>query len=89
MVQHYFASAWLIDKSDGAQAVPRDFFTGKSDIDQPRDRPAWRMSTRVGMFVPLGEIAPSTTKTFDATTRSSSARRRKTNSRRWRRASNW
>ncbi|MEP7099348.1 MAG: membrane protein insertase YidC, partial [Burkholderiales bacterium] len=31
MVQHYFASAWLIDKDDGTKQ-PREYFTGKSDM---------------------------------------------------------
>ncbi|MBX3620546.1 MAG: membrane protein insertase YidC [Rhizobacter sp.] len=53
MVQHYFASAWLVG---GKQA--RDFFVGKV--------PGAANEYAVGMFVPLGEIAPGTTKTFDA-----------------------
>jgi YidC/Oxa1 family membrane protein insertase len=55
MVQHYFASAWLIDKADGAK-LPREFFTGKVDTN----------TYSVGMFVPLGEVAPGASKAFDA-----------------------
>ena len=59
MVQHYFVSAWLIDKSgdkpDGTKQ-PREFFTGKVAAN----------TYSVGMFVPLGEIAAGGTKTFDA-----------------------
>jgi len=64
MVQHYFASAWLIDKADGTKQ-PREFFTGKSEVTNPATgQPAHVYS--VGMFVPLGEIAPGATKAFDA-----------------------
>jgi YidC/Oxa1 family membrane protein insertase len=55
MVQHYFASAWLIDKP-GAPPIPREFFTGKVDTN----------TYSVGMFVPLGELAPGASKTLDA-----------------------
>jgi YidC/Oxa1 family membrane protein insertase len=55
MVQHYFVSAWLIDKPDGAKQ-PREFFTGKVAAN----------TYSVGMFVPLGEIAAGATKAFDA-----------------------
>ena len=55
MVQHYFASAWLVDKP-GAPAPRREFFTGKVDTN----------AYSVGMLLPLGEIAPGTAKTFDA-----------------------
>ena len=55
MVQHYFASAWLIDKADGARQ-PREFFTGRVDAN----------TYSVGMFVPLGEVASGATKAFDA-----------------------
>ena len=55
MVQHYFASAWLIDKPDGLKQ-PREYFTGKVAANL----------YSVGMFVPLGEIAPGAKKTFDA-----------------------
>jgi YidC/Oxa1 family membrane protein insertase len=60
MVQHYFVSAWLIDKADGAKPdgakQPREFFTGKVAPN----------TYSVGMFVPLGEIAAGAEKTFDA-----------------------
>jgi len=64
MVQHYFTSAWLIDKADGTKQ-PREFFTGKSEMVNPSTgTPAHVYS--VGMFVPIGEVAPGATKTFDA-----------------------
>jgi len=55
MVQHYYASAWLIDKPN-APRQPREFFTHKVDTN----------TYSVGMLVPLGEVAPGTTKAFDA-----------------------
>jgi YidC/Oxa1 family membrane protein insertase len=55
MVQHYFTAAWLIDKADGPKQ-PREYFTGKVATN----------TYSVGMFVPLGEIAPNASKTFDA-----------------------
>jgi len=55
MVQHYFASAWLVDRP-GAAAPRREFFTGKVDTN----------AYSVGMLLPLGEIAPGSAKTFDA-----------------------
>jgi YidC/Oxa1 family membrane protein insertase len=55
MVQHYFAAAWLIDKADGTKQ-PREFFTGKVAAN----------TYSVGMFVPIGTIAPGATKAFDA-----------------------
>ncbi len=54
MVQHYFVSAWLIDKPGVSQ--PREFFTGKVAPN----------TYSVGEFVPLGTIAPGASKTFDA-----------------------
>ena len=60
MVQHYFVSAWLIDKP-GAPAAAREFFTARPKIDRPT-----RLLGR-RCCVPLGEIAPGATKTFDAT----------------------
>jgi YidC/Oxa1 family membrane protein insertase len=64
MVQHYFTSAWLIDKGDGSKQ-PREFFTGKSDVTNPATgQPAHVYS--VGMLVPLGDVAPGATKTFDS-----------------------
>jgi len=64
MVQHYFISAWLIDKPD-APKQPREYYTGKADItNEATGGPAHVYS--VGMFVPFGEVAPGTTKTFDA-----------------------
>ena len=68
MVQHYFTSAWLIDKSgdkaDGTRQS-REYFTGKADVTNPSTGQPARVY-RVGMFVPLGEIAAGTSKTFDA-----------------------
>ena len=64
MVQHYFASAWLIDKADGSKQ-PREFFTGKADVRNPVTGGQAHVYS-VGMFVPLGEIAAGATKTFDA-----------------------
>lgn len=51
MVQHYFASAWLL--GDGIQ---RDLFMRKVDTNL----------YSVGMITPLGDIAPGTSKTLDA-----------------------
>lgn len=55
MVQHYFASAWLIDKP-GAPAPARELYTGKVAAN----------TYSVGEIVPLGVIAPGATRTFDA-----------------------
>ena len=55
MVQHYFASAWLPDNGSGAK-LPREFYTGKTDTN----------TYSVGMFLPVGEVAAGTTKSFDA-----------------------
>jgi YidC/Oxa1 family membrane protein insertase len=55
MVQHYFASAWLVDNGSGAK-LQREFFTGRVDTN----------TYSVGMFLPLGEIAAGATKSFDA-----------------------
>lgn len=55
MVQHYFASAWLVDNTSGAK-LQREFYTGRIDTN----------TYSVGMFLPLGEVAPGSTKGFDA-----------------------
>jgi YidC/Oxa1 family membrane protein insertase len=55
MVQHYFVSAWLIDKA-GAPAQPREFFTGKVGTN----------TYSVGMLVPMGEVAAGASKVFEA-----------------------
>jgi YidC/Oxa1 family membrane protein insertase len=55
MVQHYFVSAWLIDRP-GAPAPAREFFTAKVDTN----------TYSVGELVPLGTIAPGASKTFEA-----------------------
>ncbi|MEO8058904.1 MAG: membrane protein insertase YidC [Burkholderiales bacterium] len=64
MVQHYFASAWLIDKADGTKQ-PREYFTDKRDVINPATNATAHVYS-VGMFVPLGELAPGVSKTFDA-----------------------
>ena len=64
MVQHYFASAWLIDKADGSKQ-PREYFTDKRDVINPATNATAHVYS-VGMFVPLGELAPGASKTFDA-----------------------
>ena len=64
MVQHYFTSAWLIDKLDGTK-LPREYFTGKSDMTNPSTGQTARVYS-VGMLVPLGQIAPGAAKAFDA-----------------------
>jgi YidC/Oxa1 family membrane protein insertase len=51
MVQHYYASAWLVN-----QAQPREFRTAKISDDL----------YSVAMVLPLGEVAPGTTKAQDA-----------------------
>jgi YidC/Oxa1 family membrane protein insertase len=51
MVQHYFASAWLL-----ADGTPRDLFMRKVDTNL----------YSVGMITPLGEIAPGASKTVQA-----------------------
>jgi YidC/Oxa1 family membrane protein insertase len=55
MVQHYFASAWLVDATGGAK-LPREFYTGKVDTN----------AYSVGMFLPVGEVAAGASKVFDA-----------------------
>ncbi|MBP6777056.1 MAG: membrane protein insertase YidC [Piscinibacter sp.] len=52
MVQHYFASAWLLPDKQ-----PREFFTRKIDANE----------YAVGMLVPLGAIEPGKSKALDAT----------------------
>ena len=52
MVQHYFATAWLL--GDG---IERDLFMRKVDNNL----------YAVGMITPLGELAPGASKTVDAT----------------------
>lgn len=64
MVQHYFASAWLIDKADGPKQ-PREYFTGKADVTNDVTGGQAHVYS-VGMFVPLGELAPGASKSFDA-----------------------
>ncbi|MEO8080441.1 MAG: membrane protein insertase YidC [Caldimonas sp.] len=55
MVQHYFASAWLVDRP-GAPAPRREFYTAKIGTNL----------YSVGELVPMGEIAPGASKAFDA-----------------------
>ncbi len=64
MVQHYFASAWLVDPA-GAAKVPREYFTSKADVTNPQTGGNAHVYS-VGMLVPLGTIAPGQTKSFDA-----------------------
>ena len=64
MVQHYFASAWLVDPAGGAK-VPREYFTTKGDVQNPVTGGTAHVYS-VGMLVPLGAIAPGQTKSFDA-----------------------
>jgi len=52
MVQHYFASAWLLKGNE-----PREFRTQKVADNQ----------YAVAMVVPMGEVAPGSSKTIDAT----------------------
>jgi YidC/Oxa1 family membrane protein insertase len=51
MVQHYFASAWLL-----ADGVQRDIFARKVDNNL----------YAIGVITPAGEVAPGTTKAIDA-----------------------
>ena len=64
MVQHYFTAAWLIDKADGARQA-REYFTDKRDVVNPATNATAHVYS-VGMFVPLGELAPGAHKSFDA-----------------------
>lgn len=52
MVQHYFASAWLVPT-----AGPREFRTAKIGDNE----------YTIALVMPLGEVAPGTTRTLDAT----------------------
>ena len=52
MVQHYFASAWVVPA-----AGPREFRTAKVGDNE----------YTIAMVLPLGEVAPGATKTLDAT----------------------
>jgi YidC/Oxa1 family membrane protein insertase len=54
MVQHYFASVWLIDQP--GVKTPREIYTSKIDVN----------TYSVGFFVDLGSINPGDKKTFDA-----------------------
>jgi YidC/Oxa1 family membrane protein insertase len=54
MVQHYFASAWLLGAA-GDEKRPREFYTRKLDGNE----------YVIGMIVPLGEVAPGTSKAID------------------------
>lgn len=55
MVQHYFASAWLLGAS-GHEKQPREFYTRKVGENE----------YTIGMIVPLGTVEPGATKTYDA-----------------------
>ncbi|MEO8526834.1 MAG: membrane protein insertase YidC, partial [Caldimonas sp.] len=65
MVQHYFASAWLIDPPAGGARQTREYFTAKADVDNPATGAKAHVYS-IGMLVPLGSIAPGQTKTFVA-----------------------
>jgi len=52
MVQHYFATAWLLPEK-----TTREFFARRADANK----------YAVGMIVPLGALAPGASKTLDAT----------------------
>ncbi|MDQ2927316.1 MAG: membrane protein insertase YidC [Pseudomonadota bacterium] len=64
MVQHYFASAWLIDKADGAKQS-REYFTRKLEVTNPATGALAHVYS-VGMLMPLGTVEPGAAKTFDA-----------------------
>jgi YidC/Oxa1 family membrane protein insertase len=55
MVQHYFASAWLFEPKGGGK-LAREFFSGKVDTN----------TYSVGMFLPVGEVAPGSSKVLEA-----------------------
>ncbi|MFZ2652143.1 MAG: membrane protein insertase YidC [Burkholderiaceae bacterium] len=55
MVQHYFASAWLLDKDNSAKH-PREFYTSKVAPN----------TYSVGMIAPMGEVTTGTSRIFDA-----------------------
>jgi YidC/Oxa1 family membrane protein insertase len=55
MVQHYFASAWLLG-ADGNAKTPREFFTRKVDTNQ----------YSIGMIESAGTIEPGATKALEA-----------------------
>ena len=54
MVQHYFVSAWLIDR-EGEPRRSREFYTGKVGPN----------TYSVGMFVPVGSIPPGASQAVD------------------------
>ena len=55
MVQHYFASAWLLGATTDDKS-PREFFSRKVDTNQ----------YSVGMIVPMGTLAPGAAKTAES-----------------------
>ena len=55
MVQHYFASAWLLG-ANADEKRPREFFSKKVDTNQ----------YSIGMIVPLGTLAPDATQAIDS-----------------------
>jgi YidC/Oxa1 family membrane protein insertase len=55
MVQHYFATAWLLGAATDDKS-PREFFTRKVDTNQ----------YSVGMIVPMGTLAPGAAKTVES-----------------------
>ncbi len=64
MVQHYFTTAWLIDRADGSKQR-REYFTGKSDEINPATGREAHLYT-VSEVVPLGTIAPGASASFDS-----------------------
>ncbi len=64
MVQHYFASAWLLGATTDDNR-PREFFTGKAIVTNSSTRADAHVYS-VGMIVTLGELAPGATQTLDA-----------------------
>ncbi len=56
MVQHYFASAWMLGATTDDEKRPREFYTRKVDTNQ----------YSIGMIVPLGSLAPGATQAIDA-----------------------
>jgi YidC/Oxa1 family membrane protein insertase len=55
MVQHYFASAWLLGTSNDDKR-PREYYTKKVDTNQ----------YSIGMIVPMGTLAPDASQSIDA-----------------------
>lgn len=69
MVQHYYASAWLVDPAGDAKLL-REYFTAPVDMNDffPTGVlvPLGLKAYSVGMFVPLGSIAPQASRSFES-----------------------